>query len=927
MRQTFIPLFIFTAICSVGAQTTWHKSVSGGGYINSFCQLLYQDGQYLMKSSDHLYRVDESGSVTGNIEYGNSTNYISAVLEQHSAGTGHPYFILAQRSFNANQGFYLQEFRPGKGLFHQQNFQDSLGPAAVSRPKLVSLSDSVFVVFGGKFYRKIQFSQDAGFSEIWAKPLQSPVADALLYNNQLIVSDDAGSVYALDFDGNTLWTKNTGHVFRTLRITSDGMIGCVRSTTDAMIVKLDFNGNELWSQTSSDIEYFEAAGTPDGGLVATGISGASRIALVKFSGAGGQIWRQEYAAGAGTGVQLASDGGFVVLGRKNTTLYFIKTDANGDAPPVEEAFIQNRRIKTPGIQATFLPSPSLFFDGNGATLISPPDSAATILSFAPWIAGLDNDNALHIAAADYATYIASDYRPGLFNSPYNDFNRVWLAKRDDIDRLRLDFGTDQTLDQPVPFDLLTWPAKGNPNFRYNLDFSPVETDPNLFPAPFVDVNGDGIYNVYDGDYPRIPGDQMAWWVLTDSTAHLHTAGNIVGVDLGISAYVFDCMQNETIEKSLLVDVEVINRGQTDYHNTFMGFFTDADLGCYYDDYIGSLPGSNTFYAYNFNGIDYDCPLGVKGFGDHIPVQTITYLNQSLDRFIYFNNPGVGVPLPGSTDPDLPNEFYNVLQGMWRDGTPLTTGGSGYNPGSTDYTNYAFPGNPADPQGWSMCTAFLPYDDRRMMGSHGPFNFAAGDTFRITTAFTMHFDVPPTCPNIAGLVKPRVEQLQQWHDDGSLAATVDLGQVVILPPGGVVTLNAGIPGGLSCLWSTGATTNSIDVAMPGDYSVLVTLASGCQKMENVLVQLGTGTSQPAETLTWSVRPNPASDAVMIECPDCNDENLKVVIRNAQGALTMTATGQNGRVRLEMRNRPPGFYWVELWQDGRFSGTRKLVLNNN
>ena len=918
---------MFAALCSARAQVTWQKQLPGGGNFTPFCQLVFEDGQFLIKSSSQLFRVNTMGEITGNLRLPNSNIFMAAALERYAAGTGHPYFIIAHRNISPDQGYTLAEYRPGKGLFQETVFQDSLGSISNLRPKIVALNDSIFVVFGGKFYRKIKFSPNAGFAEIWNHPLPSPVADALLYNNQMVVADDAGTVYALDTDGNTLWSKSTGFVFRTLRPVSGGWIGCVRNTADATIVKLDPGGDVLWNKTTADAGYFEAAGTPDGGFVVAGTSDAARITLVKFNFAGDQLWKQEYSGGAGTGVLTTAGGGFVVMGRKNANLYLIRTNENGDAPPLEEALIESRQIKTAGIAATLSPSPSLFFNDNDATLISPPDSAATVLSFAPWIGGLDETGQLRMATATYAPYVEPDYRSGFRDGRAPDFNRVWLAKRDEINLLRLDFGPDQTLDQQVPFDLLTWPAKGNPHFRYNLDFSPVETDAMLFPAPFTDANGDGIYNVYDGDYPRIRGEQMAWWILTDSTAHESTQGNILGVDLGVSAYVFGCTQNTTVEQSLFVDLEVVNRSQTDYQNTFLGFFTDPDLGCFEDDFFGSLPDNNTFYIYNLDDTDDVCPAGIKGFGSNIPVQTVTFMNQSLDRIIYFNNPVIGNPLPATADPGTINEYYNLLQGKWVDGTPLTTGGTGYNPGSTDYANHAFPGNPSNLQGWSMCTAPPPYNDQRIISSHGPFSFASGDTFRISTAFTLHFNVPLSCPNIQTFVKPQIEQLQQGYDDGSLAAAVDLGGVVLLPAGGQLTLNAGVPGAVSYLWSTGANTPVIDVNTPGEYSVVVTLASGCQITDKVLVQLDTRTSQPGEIPSWSVAPNPVGDMAWVECAGCRDERLEVVVRNAQGAWLATESGQNKRVRLEMGNRPPGFYWLELWQSGRFLGARKLVLSGN
>ena len=92
---------------------------------------------------------------------------------------------------------------------------------------------------------------------------------------------------------------------------------------------------------------------------------------------------------------------------------------------------------------------------------------------------------------------------------------------------------------------------------------------------------------------------------------------------------------------------------------------------------------------------------------------------------YYMRPGACNPLPGMTDPSTATEFYNYLTGRWRDGTPFTFGGSGYEPGSRRNTNFAFPDAPNNPAGWSMCSANLPCGDRRTIQASGPFQIETG----------------------------------------------------------------------------------------------------------------------------------------------------------------------------------------------------------
>lgn len=930
MQKTLPSLIICLLATSITsfAQNVWHKKLPTSSFNAAFCQLATDGEQYFVSSSYSFTQIDKFGTITGFFQKGTTLSpFWSSVIKKYDTATGHPYFWVIHRGSSPFQNYTFQEYRPGLGYVNEKIFPDSLTSFSTwNRPQIININDSTVVVFGRKYYRQIKQSAAGEFLEEWVRPLNLPVTAALLHNNLFILADEFGTVTALDAGGNQVWSHNHGIALRTLKPVPGGIAGCGHTFDDkAGVILMDFDGTEVWSTITTDTDYYDATSTSDGGFVATGISSALNICLTKLNAAGEPVWEQEYAKGAGFGVLEESDGGFVVGGRTSPSgMRVFKTDAEGLTAPVKDAFVDYRHVQTSSVQAKLGPTPTLFFDKSDATFISVPDSAATIFSFAPWIGGLDGASNMYLAADDYSPGGDSDYRSGFSQSNINDYQRVWLISQNEIDRLRFDFSTDQTLNSPVPFDLMTWPARGNPNLRYNPDFTLIATDPMLLPAPFVDANSDGIYNVYDGDYPRIKGDRMVWWMLTDSVEHERTNGEIVGVDLLISVYVFDCPQNGSVDGSIFVDFEVINRSSTNYLNTYMGFFTDFDLGCYIDDYIGTMPDVNTFYVYNQDAFDnIPCDQSVPGFGNDIPIQAVTFLNQSLDRSIYFNNASVGNPLPGTQDPDLPIQFYNYLQGIWKDGVAPTVGGSGYNPGSTNYVNHVFPDNPADLNGWSMCAENLPFGDRRMINSHGPFTFVSGDTFHIQLAFTLHPDIPHPCTDVVGLVKPTIAQIKQWNDDGSLVANTNLPEVVNLPPGQSVLLDAAVPGA-TYQWSTGATATGITVTQPGEYTVTVTPATGCPIVENVLVQLGTSAKQPTSAPAWKIQPNPAGDFVLVDCPECGHENLEIVLRNAQGAAMLNWQGQNRQTRLDLRHFSPGFYWLELWQGEQFLGSKKLVL---
>lgn len=291
--------------------------------------------------------------------------------------------------------------------------------------------------------------------------------------------------------------------------------------------------------------------------------------------------------------------------------------------------------------------------------------------------------------------------------------------------------------------------------------------------------------------------------------------------------------------------------------------------------------------------------------------------------MYMNVGGTGGN-PAQSDPASPNEFYNYLTGKWRDNTPFTIGGSGYNPldPSAIPAQFAFPDNPSDPNGWSMCSVNLPYTDQRILPSHGPFTLAAGDTFTMRLAFTFHPDIPHPCPDINTWVKPTILQIQQWHDDGTLDEPLDLGSVQTLPPGQSLTLNASLANASAYNWSNGASTPSITVSQPGEYTVSVTRASGCESVETVLVKSATETAAPLLP-EWRIQPNPASDVLYVVA-DEPLQNVTALLFNAQGEVVAQQFATGNRLEISAATLPSGLYWVLLQKDGNLLGSKKVMV---
>jgi len=933
--KNYTILFVLSCISHLLiAQNIWHKTGLSLYPAEPLIKLTDDNGGYQLSTGFELYTFDHLGVQTGYLKKDfpqspSATNIWMDVIKKYDAGTGDPYFIFARRTINSPI-FNLVVYRPGSGYLYEQSFTDTIA-SITSRTQvtLINLNDSTFFAFGRKYVRKFHFSPEEGFTQLWSHPLSKPIGGVKLHSSgaQILVSDESARFYALDTDGNELWSSNT------LSATSiddieGGYVGCHRLASPARLEKYDSEGSQIWQKITEDNTYSSVVGTSGGGIAVTGADNSGRIILVKYNAEGMELWRRQWQQGTGVGLLTTLDGGFLIAAKVGTSSgsVLIKTDDNGNTPAPEKTELRSRRLKTAVLEASQQPNALFFTSSSYEGLYSVADSTYTFFFMEPFIGGKDLSGDLHFAEGDVHAGIPH-FKPGVLQSAAPDFNRVWLAERDEINRMRADFGSDHVLNNLIPYDLLTWPGKGNPHLRVNPDYTSVTTDPNLFPAPFADLNNDGIYNVYDGDYPLIKGDKMMWWAICDSTYQPLSNRKMIGLDLLLSAYATDCPQSELVNHSIYLDIQAINRSSSNYEDMQFGFLTDLAVGCSYDDYHGTLPQTNSIYAYNKTETDYVLCDGEHTLGNHFFVPSFSFMNRSLDHSMFPYGNYASPYIPNISFPETLEGQYHILEGKWEDGTPLTAANTGYNPGNTDFTNYSFPANPSDPEGWNMCNAdslSWPIYRQYAINSHGPFSFPAGDTFQMTIQLSIHPDIPHPCPNIFGLVQPDLMQLQQWYDEGSLHATVDLGDIAQLPAGQSITLDAGTIG-TAYQWSTGAVTPTIQVSAPGTYSVSVTLATGCEVTDQVSVQQASGTNAPAQTPDWTVYPNPAHGLVTVNCPDCKGSALQISLRNAQGSIIRRLENQESIFTLDTGNCPAGFYWVELRQNNQLLGSKKLVLS--
>ncbi len=371
-----------------------------------------------------------------------------------------------------------------------------------------------------------------------------------------------------------------------------------------------------------------------------------------------------------------------------------------------------------------------------------------LFSGAVWIGGKDNGGNLKLAAMTYRQR-GSDFWPGPLDvstagtDPLRckGYDKMWKVTRDELERFQASASSGFS---DMSASIKDWPAGSNRSVKMGNEDSRL--------APFYDAfPKDGIYQPEAGEYPVLDNtrpddengvdkqpDMMIWWVYNDKgNIHSETQGQPIGVECQTTAFAF--ATNDEVNNMTFYTTKIINRGFTALNDCYMGEWVDADLGNYADDYVGCDVGRSLGYCYN--GDDND--EGVLGYGLNPPSVGVDYFEGpllsakdscgqgkqlGLSHFMYYNNDND--PIRGN--PDVANEFYNLLQGKWLGGQDVTWGGTGF--GGSRKCKYMFPAN-TDPdfpgECWDEKSSSNIPGDRRFLQSTGPFTLYPGCVQKIT----------------------------------------------------------------------------------------------------------------------------------------------------------------------------------------------------
>lgn len=470
-------------------------------------------------------------------------------------------------------------------------------------------------------------------------------------------------------------------------------------------------------------------------------------------------------------LSIGASGNIWVLDAGMDSIYMIKPQEYSG--PLAPGIVPGRnfnRLDINKMDLGMLNHGDMFWDLHERPAFEVPKGSCKNAAFAAtlWIGGLDEGENLHMAAQTYRQS-GSDYFPGPVDTVTglgttdinNPYNRIWKINRTEILAFQAAFasGAVSNGSYSPSADFLEWPAHGTGNYSRNL-------------APFIDVNSDGLYNPFDGDYPKIKGDQMLFWIFNDnSTIHEETGGRSFGIEVHASAYAYNCDaiqdgdSDEVVNYTALYHYKIINRSDSNYHNMYYGKWLDVDIGNYHDDRVGCNPEGNYMYGYNGDNEDE----GGMGYGTNPPMLNVLWLNDTMKHFMYYHN-----DFSVLGNPTAAVQYYGYMKARWKDGSPVTIGGSGYQTGGPG--DYMFPGNPYDTTEWNESSGSMIKGDRRMISTVHDDELPSGGIKELEYAII--YTREPNAPN--GLTtswtknQADINKIKQWYSANTFPSCTSLG---------------------------------------------------------------------------------------------------------------------------------------------------------
>jgi len=476
-----------------------------------------------------------------------------------------------------------------------------------------------------------------------------------------------------------------------------------------------------------------------------------------------------------------------------TVRYFIKDEHGSAATALVvvrlRAVAKYEFLDVNNLSALISPFGNHFWDADSSRFEAPKGSGKhAMLNHTVWVAGLDDSSRLHVAAEKYRQG-GTDFYTGPISTLYDTsymlkWNRLWKLDKEQI-RHHINNWSSPGY---VPIDAIaSWPAHGKVALGQPTDI-----------APYYDSDLDGLYNPMAGDFPLIRGDQAIFFILNDLRGiHTESKGEALGIEIYGMAYAYDHPNDSTLNNTLFMHYDIINRSAGNYHDTYLGLFSDFELGSSTDDYLGSDITNGMVYAYNGDSIDGSGQA--EAYGEHPPAIGLKVIGGPLLQPDGIDNPAgncdIGINGLNFGDGIADNErlgmsnltlgytetgpdFYRLMNGSINYGSRLVNG-SILDDGEGPLSRYLFPGNSDTtcnwgtggiaPNGgynqngnyWTEKTVNDQPGWRNGVGSVGPFTFNAGQSVPLDYCFTWARDYHGDNNSSVELLRQRISDLKPF----------------------------------------------------------------------------------------------------------------------------------------------------------------------
>jgi hypothetical protein len=409
------------------------------------------------------------------------------------------------------------------------------------------------------------------------------------------------------------------------------------------------------------------------------------------------------------------------------------------------------------VRARILNNGSLFYRGEPHVYEVPKGSGSNAIFMSGiWVGGfIGNESAPRVAGSTYGPW---EFWAGPLDDNGNPpvdcsiFDRVYKVSKSDIDAFEQTGATTPSLlGWPTGLGAPTLAAPGNgadDDEDGTVDEEGEQIKFNINTPLANRINR--VIDLASGERPAILGDQSIWWVMNDrGNTHERSQSAPMGLEVHGLAFAFN--QAGAIGDMTFYKYSVFYKGTEPLNRAYMGIVSDPDLGDFADDYVGSDSTLGLGYVYNADNADisgegYGTPPPAAGYdffqgpivpsvGDTAQVSGVKipdFKNLGMTTFAFYNNGGCV-----TCDPATAEDFYNYMDGRWRDGKQFTFGGNGRDEaggGSTNPTRFMFSGDPATNTGWTErnpdpFTGSVPPispGDRRFAMATGPFTINPGD---------------------------------------------------------------------------------------------------------------------------------------------------------------------------------------------------------